>query len=182
MANGILADLDDPNRPRDNKPVHNPTAEECRREWEEQRAFENEIQALVNEAMEGRTARHLAGERQLNEARIAAEVDGRLVEELIKIAEKRFPPERVRKKLLATFREFSSWCRENGVDPLPATGPVTFAWLVSDNEPKKLSQRARALRFVHDINREYLDTSYIVAAERWARITKTKKESENSHG
>src|SRR5262249_14782325 len=125
-----------------------------------------------NEAMQGRAARHHAGERRANEAKLAAEVDQLLMDELIRISEKKLPSERTRDKLMKTWREFTDWCRSQGVDALPASGPWMFAWLAHDSAPEKVAQRTRALRFVFDVSREYLDERYIAAAERWARIVK----------
>src|SRR5215831_11836912 len=154
-------------------PVKRQTAAEIRAEWEEHRA-------LIHEALEGRAGRHHEGERQHNEAAIASYVDQVIADELLRIEEKRLPPEKVRDKYLETFREFQTFCRENGVGWLPAAGPTMFLWLVSDCAPEKCSQRIRALRFMHDVSREYIDERYIAAAERWARLkSKTKKENED---
>src|SRR5262249_8679919 len=175
----IFGVLGDP-RKWSKKPIRVKTTDEIRAEQEEYRKYEREVEQLIDEAIQGRAAKHLAGERQANEAKIASYVDQLLADELITIVEKKFPPEKVRQKYIETFREFWTWCRENGVDALPASGPVMFSWLVHDSAPEEVAQRTRALRFVHEISREYLDTSYIAAAERWARVTnKTKKESEN---
>jgi|SRR5262249_17144485 len=139
---------------------------------EEQRELDKEIQELIDEALGGRAARHLRGERQKNEAEIAAFVDQLLADELISVEEKKLPPEKTRNKYMATFREFAEWCRTNGVDAL---------WLVQ--APDKIAQRVRALRYVFDISREHLDERYIATAERYARIVKTKTEKEEpSHG
>src|SRR5262249_32698945 len=143
---------------------------------EEQRELDKEIQELIDEALGGRAARHLRGERQKNEAEIAAFVDQLLADELISVEEKKLPPEKTRNKYMATFREFAEWCRTNGVDALPCAGQVVFFWLVQ--APDKIAQRVRALRYVFDISREHLDERYIATAERYARIVKTKTEKE----
>src|SRR5262245_12612421 len=127
-------------------------------EWEEQRRHEREVQELIEEALEGRAARHLKGERQRNEASIASYVDQFLADELLRISEPRLPSARQRDRLMKTWREFTEWTREQGVDALPASGPVMFSWLVHDHAPEKVSQRVRALRFVHDVSREHFDT------------------------
>ena len=174
---GVLGDP----RKWSKKPIRVKTKDEIRAEWEEHRKYEREVEQLIDEAIQGRAAKHLAGERQANEAKIASYVDQMLADELITIVEKRMPSENVRQKYIETFKEFSTFCRENGVDALPASGPVMFDWLVHDSAPEKVTQRTRALRFVHEISREYFDESYIVAAERWARI-KPKNEKENEDG
>jgi len=127
-----------------------------------------------------RAAKHLKGERQRNEAEITAFVDQLIEDELLRISEKRLPPEKTLVKYRAIFRDFAEWARANGVDALPAAGAVIFFWLTHDSAPEKVSQRIRALRFAHDVSREYFDESYVAAAERWARIVKPKqKEASN---
>src|SRR5262249_10346305 len=145
-----------------------PTEAEMRADLEALRAHEKEVERLIDEALEGRAAKHHEGERQCNEAAIASYVDQVIADELLRIEEKRLPPEKVRDRYLETFREFQTFCRENGVGWLPAAGPTMFLWLVSDCAPEKCSQRIRALRFMHDVSREYIDERYIAAAERWA--------------
>jgi len=176
----IFGVLGDPRKwPKDNKPIKVETAAEYRARREREAEEDREIRQLIDEAMEGRAARHHAGERQRNEAAISAYVDQLLADELIRIGEKKLPSKKKRDEYMATFRECAEWCRETGVNWLPAAGPVIFAWLAHDHAPEKVAQRTRALRFVYESSREYLDTSYIAAAERWARIVNKKKENES---
>jgi len=112
---------------------------------EEQRELDKEIQELIDEALGGRAAKHLKGERQRNEAAIASYVDQLLADELLRISEPRLPSKKTRDKYMETWREFADWCRFNGVDPLPAAGPVMFCTGWSKTAPRKrfLSEFAR---------------------------------------
>src|SRR5262249_49129058 len=175
----IFGVLGDP-RKWSKKPIRVKTTDEIRAEQEEYRKYEREVEQLIDEAKQGRAAKHLAGERQANEAKIASYVDQMLADELIMIVEKRMPSETVRQKYIETFKDFATWCRSQGVEALPAAGPVIFLWLVQDRRPELVAQRARALRFVFEVSRAFLDEPYIAAAERWARLkSKTKKENES---
>src|SRR5262245_12026425 len=135
----------DPSKwPKDSKPIKVETAAEYRARRTREDEEDRQIRELINEAMEGRAAKLHAGERQANEAKIASYVDQMLADELITIVEKRMPSESVRQKYIDTFKEFSTFCREDGVDALPASGPVMFSWLVHDYAPEKVTQRTRA--------------------------------------
>src|SRR5262249_51844636 len=93
---GVLGDLS--KWPKDDNPVREKTVAECHAEWEEQRRYEREVQELIDEALGGREAKHLAGERERNEAALSAYVDDLLMDELGRIIEKRLPSEKVREK------------------------------------------------------------------------------------
>ena len=82
---------------------------------------------MVNEALGRRAAKHLKGDRQRNEAEITAFVDQLIEDELLRISEKRLPPEKTLVKYSAIFRDFAEWARANGVDALPAAGAVIFS-------------------------------------------------------
>lgn len=177
-----MAGLLDPSKwVHDDKPVHVPASEECRQQYEEQRAYEREVQELIDEAMAGRQAAHLAGERKLNEEEVERVVDRFFADSLLSIKEKAVPPERTRNKHIKVFREFSDFCREQNLTSLPARGPTMFWWLVGDCKPELVKQRANALRFVHEISKEFCDETYLVAAEKWARTAKSHQ-STGSNG
>jgi len=171
-SGGILALLNDPNRPHDTKPVHNPTAEECRRQWKEQRAFESEIRQLVDEALDTRQAKHLQGEREKNERALSQHIDDFFAVELADTIETALPPEPLRKQYLAEFRVFETFCRENGVGSLPAAPETVFYYCVHDMQPQKVKERLAALRFVHDVSRKWFPEAYARAAEKWSQEVK----------
>lgn len=166
---GVLGD------PKTWKPIREKSADELRTELEAQRAHEREVEQLVDEALAGRQAKHLAGERRANEAEISKLVDDFFADELLSIKEKRLPPDRTRDRYVETFREFARFCQRYSLTDMPATGPVMFWWLMNDQKPELVKQRANALRFMHEINKQFCDQMYLVAAEKWARTAKSHK-------
>jgi len=180
MTERVFGVLGDPRKWK-RGPIKVETTAEYRARREREAKEDREVRELIDEAMNGRAARHHAGERQRNEAAISSYVNDILADELLRIEDKKMPVPKTRDKYMATFGEFTEWCRANGVDWLPAAGPVIFLWLVEDRRPDLVAQRTRALRFVYEVSREFLDEPYLAAAERWARI-KLKNEKENEDG
>src|SRR5262249_1713367 len=139
---GVLGD------PRKWKPIREKSAEEQRAELEAQREHECEVAQLIDEAMAGRQAAHLAGERKLNEEEVERAVDQFFADSLLSIKERALPPVRTRDRYVEIFREFAGWCQQHSLTDMPAPGCVMFWWLVHDANPGLVKRRANALRFV----------------------------------
>src|SRR5215472_12645449 len=179
-SGGILSELNNPNRSRDTKPVRVPTAEEYRRQLEEDRAHQREIERLVDLAIETEHAQHLQGERKQREAEISKLLDEYFADHLADVIEEELPPEETRRKYIAQFKVFEQFCREQGVGSLPAAPETIFYFCVFDLKPQEVEGRLAALKWVHRVNKKYWPEAYARAAEKWAQETKPLSSGEDN--
>jgi len=179
-SGGILSELNNPNRPRDTKPVRVPTAEEYRRQLEEDRAHEREVARLVDLAIETEHAQHLEGEREKNEAALSRHIDEYFADVLADTIETTLPPEPLRKQYIEEFKTFERFCRQDGLGSLPAKGATIFYYCVRDIQPQKTKDRLAALRWIHEVNKKYWPEAYARAAEKWAQEVKPQSSGDES--
>jgi hypothetical protein len=78
------------------------------------------------------------------------------------------PAEADRERFAAEFRNFARWADEQGLRSLPASGHVAAAYLVDlmfgGASLDKIADATAAIRFAHEMTRQYLDWAPIHAA------------------
>jgi hypothetical protein len=98
----------------------------------------------------------------------------RLLKKYIAAEHKRsWPNQEKRDDYYEAFKVFVGWCRENDLDPMPASGHVAAMHLIALKESganyPQIRLAAAAVAFFHDVNDRFLDRLPIRAALAFAK-------------
>jgi hypothetical protein len=141
-----------------------------------------------------RAIAHEVSETSAKECRAREDELGQFVEhllgEILEDEHVRTRPDDVTWQLyLKEFREFTAWAGELGIGSLPATGQTVALYLVNsrinhDTTHAALKLTAKAIEFVHEVDRKFLDRLPIAAALEWIRLLEIEiakqKEADNA--